>query len=764
MTSHSTDPSSSSITSRRSTTLAESTRAFPDQASRRGRRARQLPDYPETGQTLGEFRLLAELDRGAVSRVYLAEQVGLADRLLVLKLTPYSNEEHLTLARLQHTQIVPLYWVRDFPDRHLRSLCMPCLGGATLRQLLRALRPVPPEGRTGRDLLEALRTSVADARLYWESASPNRRFLEQASYVQAVCWIGICLADALHYAHERGLVHFDVKPANVLLTADCEPMLLDFHVSRGPVLPCPEGPPQLGGTTAYMSPEQRAALLACRTGEPMTTPVDGRSDVYALGLVLRELLYGRRHEAPPSVALPPRADLSVGLRDILGCCLCPDPAARYSSAAQLADDLRRHLTHRPLVGVRNRSLSERWRKWRRRRPHALLVGLLAALCLATAAAFAALQVVDTARQRHDAEAALAQGRRQLDQRHFSAALETCERALVKAGSGDRDPLRAALDRCRRRALRGVDILAMHRDIEGSRYLVGDSQVAADVLRAAERRCWDAWQAGDRLLASDAGLAVDIEETVRHDLLDAASLWADFHVRLAAPDQLPQARREALEVLDVARAMFGPSAVLCRQRRSLGAAGEPDADPPPRSAWEHYLLGRWLLQQGELIAAAEQFARAVRVGPQDLWPWYGKGLCAYRRGRLDEAITAFTVCVALAPDSAACYHNRALALAARGEVTAALDDYDRALERDARLGPAALNRGALHLSQGQFTEAEADFRAALEHGANPTAVYYNLALVHHARREPAAARAAVERALQYDPGHVPARELRERLRR
>jgi hypothetical protein len=118
-------------------------------------------------------------------------------------------------------------------------------------------------------------------------AGPALRFLDRATYVQALCWIGSCLADALHHAHQRGLLHLDIKPSNVLMAGDGQPMLLDFHLARQ-VVPAGSGPlDRLGGTPGYMSHEQELAATAVREGRPLSLALDGRSDADCRGAASR---------------------------------------------------------------------------------------------------------------------------------------------------------------------------------------------------------------------------------------------------------------------------------------------------------------------------------------------------------------------------------------------------------------------------------------------------------------------------------------------
>ncbi len=323
----------------------------------------------QAGQQLGELQLLSELGHGAVGRVFLATQPSLSDRPLVVKLTPRSGNEHLSLARLQHTHIVPLYLVQEFPTEHLRALCMPYLGGTSWARLLEVARERSPADRSGQQLVELLEREQAEAPIATSFSGPTLRFLTRATYVQTVCWIGSCLADALHYAHQRGLVHLDIKPSNVLLAGDGTPMLLDFHLARPMIAAGGEPPERLGGTRGYMSPEQQLAADSVRDGRAIVAALDGRSDVYSLGALLYESLGDRLPASDDTVsrrelhALNPL--VSRGLSDIVHKCLARDPVARYRDAGELAADLRRHLADLHHFRACRIAVSQSsWQKWR----------------------------------------------------------------------------------------------------------------------------------------------------------------------------------------------------------------------------------------------------------------------------------------------------------------------------------------------------------------------------------------------------------------
>jgi serine/threonine protein kinase/Flp pilus assembly protein TadD len=733
------------------------------------------PVFPEVGEVLGEFRLLALLGRGALGRVFLAKQPSLADRPVVLKVTPCDGEEHLSLARLQHTHIVPLYAVQEFPERNLRVMCMPYLGGTALSQLLEGLRPWPLGQRTGQDLLRLVDQIQATIPLAFPSAGPARQFFARASYVEAVCWMGVCLAEALHYAHERGLVHLDLKPSNVLVAADGQPLLLDFHLAREPLRAGAPAPEWFGGTSGYMSPEQKAAMSATYECQPIPLAVDGRSDVYSLGLLLYEALVGK---VPPGAPLPTlrqrQPHVSVGLGDILCKCLAHDPNDRYPSAAALAADLRRHLSDLPLRGAANRSWTESWRKWRRRRPHALAWSGMALAVLVTALAAGTVVLTQVRQRLGQAEMALADGRHYMQNRDYPQAIyRLMQGSALARGIPGGGKLTQELDGQWRLAKRAEAVQALHTAANRIRFLFDPESLSFPEIQSLDACCRAVWDARNLITDRSHGeLDPEVEQGLQTDLLELAILWADVQVRLLPERTNGVARREALRRLEEAETLFGPSLALSRERQLhaealglpdlAGAAAHAAAAQAPQTPWEHYALGRSLLRSGKFELAAPPLEQAIALQPQNFWPHFSLGKCAYRLRHYEDAITAFTACITLAPQSAPCYFNRALAHAALSQTDRALHDYSRALQYDPALAVAALNRGVLHYRAQRYGEALADLQRALKGGADPATVHYNLALVHLAQQDRAAALACVRRALQDNRQHKDARELHERL--
>jgi serine/threonine protein kinase/tetratricopeptide (TPR) repeat protein len=714
------------------------------------------PVFPEVGEALDGLLLQAELGRGRQGRVSLATQPGLADRPVVVKLTPRDGSEHSSLARLQHTHIVPLYWVQDFPDRHLRLLGMPYLGGATLAQVLDGLRDRPISQRSGVDLLEALDAVQAQVPLRLPGDGPARRLLGQISWEKALCWVGACLAEALDYAHQRGLVHLDLKPSNVLLASDGQPLLLDFHLAREPLLPGQTAPDWFGGTPAYMAPEQRLAWEAVAAGQPLSMAVDGRADIYALGLLLDEALgSGVRQNTG---ATDPRSGergygnagerggnphISPGLADVIDKCLAVQPSDRYGTAKELAGDLRNHLEDRPLEGVRNRNLLERWRKWRRRRPLVLPLVLLLAVFVVMMGGLGLLvwswDRLRVEKDRAQAQESLQDGQRLLDEGRFARAVERLkfghDLAATMAGGTE---LERDLEEALHRARRGEAAQSLHEVVERLGFAVVDPSLPPREARDLEAKCRSLWERRHKLLRSrGAGLGEEAEQRLQTDLLDLAIIGTTLRVRRAGEREEEQARREALTVLTEAEAALGPSPVLEQERRTCTAALGSEQAPTrlsARTVWEHYALGRSFLLAGTLDQAADEFESVLATRPQHFWSQFYLGVCCYRRKRYDQAVEAFGACVALSPQSAECYHNRALASAARDDTQRALRDCNRALELSPNLAAAVYNRGLLHHRAGRYAEAEADLRRALERNPENTAAR---ALLEQVRKKLAA---------------------------
>ncbi|HET6324996.1 MAG TPA: serine/threonine-protein kinase [Planctomycetaceae bacterium] len=256
------------------------------------RRAKQQRiEAVAAGDTIDDFELLSELGAGAFAKVFLARQKSM-QRTLAVKISADEGTEPQTLAQLDHDYIVRVFDQRTLPDRKLRLLYMQYIAGGTLQQVIKRVRQTPIEERTGEIILDVVDEGLekrGDAR---PTMSPSRHWLATASWPEAVCWIGSRLARGLDYAHRRGVLHRDVKPANVLLTAEPSPKLADFNISFSSKVAGATPAAYFGGSLAYMSPEQLEASNSAHTRS--AEDLDGRSDLYSLGVLLWELLTGFR--------------------------------------------------------------------------------------------------------------------------------------------------------------------------------------------------------------------------------------------------------------------------------------------------------------------------------------------------------------------------------------------------------------------------------------------------------------------------------------
>jgi serine/threonine protein kinase/WD40 repeat protein len=350
---------------------------------------------------LGDYRLLREIGRGGMGVVYEAEQVSLGRRV-ALKVLPFTatldpkqrqrfKNEAQAAAQLHHPHIVPVYAVGC--ERGVHFYAMQLIDGRTVAAVIRERQGLAGEDadppQTGPLSARPPAPAEADTRTGAAATGPAA----PGGDWRAVARLGIQAAEALDHAHQLGVVHRDVKPANLLLDARGDLWITDFGLAQLQSNPGPTATGDLVGTLRYMSPEQTLA----RRGV-----VDHRTDVYALGATLYELLTLRPalpgadrvellHQIAYTEPVPPRRlnpALPVELETVVLKALAKAPEERYATALELADDLRRLLEDRP-IRARPPSVPQRLRRWaRRHRSLALSLAVSAGLLLAGGTAVA----------------------------------------------------------------------------------------------------------------------------------------------------------------------------------------------------------------------------------------------------------------------------------------------------------------------------------------------------------------------------------------
>lgn len=695
---------------------------------------------PEAGQTMAGFRLVEELGRGAFARVFLAEERELADRPVALKVTWTGSREPQTLARLQHTHIVPVYSYRADPVSGLHLLCMPYLGRVTLADVLG--EPSVREARTGADLLAAIdRLQPPDASLTERPVS--RSNLQSRSYAKAIAWWGARLAEALQHAHDRDVLHRDVKPSNILITGDGLPMLLDFNLAQGSWVDAPGAcPTGLGGTLAYMAPEHLEALAE---GTPDHDEVDVRSDIYALGVVLFECLA----RATRTLALPSRSmtlaeamlrtaearrariprlrdthpDVPEALEAVVRRCLAADPGDRYASAGDLAADLQAVVEDGPLRFARE-PLPSRALRWIRRHRGRLVVA--APLLLATLVSALSLVGAQLARLGLEAEVRhwLSEGRHavtddQLDLAvsHFTTAAHLAEGNARLRALRDQAGKEAALaSQAKDVRNRADELFALGERLRFALHGFGaDARTARRSVESALARFAvlgdKGWMRRPPIELLDGARRTRLLGEVNELLF----LWVVALDRERSGD--PATARQALRICDAALAFassVGPWRALRRRYAASGLEpgdpGVPDSPARVRSARDCFQWGLLCDLENNAGSTIAWLERATWLEPGDYWSHFFLGYHHERLGHLQRALEHYRAAVSLQPRWPWAWNNLALLNFKQGDWDNALDNLNRALEsaRGFEFVEARLNLGLVKMVLGDLAGARAAY--------------------------------------------------------
>jgi serine/threonine protein kinase len=747
------------------------------------------------GRSIGEFRLVREIGRGGMGVVYEAVQTSLRRRVALKVLPPSASRDGKQLARfkneaqsaaqIHHPNIVPVYAVGEADGVHY--FAMQLIEGRSLAELCGAAAATTIDGK---------QSHTWDGEAVTIDARPMSQRCSQASRSQgaatpfefsagddptaAIARLGVQAADALHAAHEYGVIHRDVKPSNLLVDRAGRLWVADFGLARFRQGSDLTRTGDLCGTMRYMSPEQAQGLGSL---------VDHRTDVYSLGVTLYELATGhhpagdatdfkRLFDRQGLAAKPLRqwnARIPADFETIVMKAIAEPCEERYATAKALADDLRRFLAGEPILATPPGRLT-RLRKWavRHKRGVAAVAGTLLVCLVAVAYAAGAYTMADQA---------MGEARRNsqsMGKMIYDVPLATAEQlaAIPGAEGVRRQLLEQTLAYYSELTEQSFDDPALERDLALAYSKIGGlTAVMGDPLRAIEfhrkaqailQRAVDAEPDNAdyaRSLAScrnNAGLllaglhrddeaivelqaAQHLQELLLGDGVRDAALTAELATtysnlglvakqrgeRVAAGTWFRRATALAEPFVDEFTADAKLLALLAAAHNNLGSLQEPTE---PTAAGVTYQRAIELqlrlcrleplkqLHQSELARLYNNLGYAAALASD-----WGSAEQAYR-----EALELQKILVKRSPaeshrrDLAVTYNNRGMALSQAGRLDAALESFELALELDDALLAARPGEARLLSEVG--------------------GILNNLGMLHEQRRLNAAAETAFTRAI------------------
>lgn len=612
------------------------------------------PGSLQPGQRLGDYLIERQIGAGGMGVVYRARQVSL-NRMIALKVLPshlqgsatgvsrFQREVEAT-AQLRHPNIVSIYATGE--TNGASHYAMELIEGPNLSEIVAHLRcePIPElrstappseplavkpnETPTLPTWLTAVLSTSAPAPGSGSTTLANARTPSGSggTYFHWVARLLVGVADGLDYAHQKQIVHRDIKPSNLLLSEDGRLHVSDFGLARVLAEPSVTQTGEVVGTPYYMAPEQ---IRASSGG------VDGRTDVYALGATLYEMLTLRpphpgscRDVVFASILqdepTPPRHHNRRVPRDLETICLKAlekDPEHRYVSASALGEDLRRFVSNMP-ISARRSGVIARGVKWCRRHPSmAVSLGLAAGLAIASSVLAyrahdaeqrlnaAETQQVVVAAQANQVEADLASAQQAVEQANRSEQQRVFSKAMLASMQGDFESANAAVSQAKSlgatagtlHVLRGQIALFAGRfktatvELEEAVKLMPDS-VSANALLAETCSKRARWSRAGTLLAR----VQELEPSSVEDLL----VWGrslSYHDPLAAIEPLNKAIAKDRQSI-VARLIRGD----VRTKLAMNSADPTDA----QNALEDLRLADSLLDPGPYLLSQLLHANLV----------------------------------------------------------------------------------------------------------------------------------------------------------
>ncbi len=666
---------------------------------------------PIVGKSWNGFRIVEPLGSGSFGSTFLARQSALANREVVLKFSRLNHQEAWRLAQLQHTYIVPVLSVHEHGTSC--AICMPYLGRQTLADRIQQ-----------------------DSRRSRPSENPT-------AHIEQTLTLAMRLADALDHSHRRGVLHRDVKPANILVSESGEPLLFDFNLAVDQ--DSRPGDQVVGGTLAYMAPEQ----LQLWQGDEVD--VDHRADIYSLGVVVYQLITGRlpwqakshsdvqtvlrARSQPIPVASSVNPAATPAVDSMLAMCLQVDPNARYQSAADLRDDIRRHLEHLPLACANNTSFRELCSKWMHRHPRVVSgssIGLLAAILgIAILTGWlvreAKLRPIEAAHTLHE----------------FSSNWDQLRASFVAFGNSA--PLAdSVIDRTEEMAAR----YHLHEPIKTQRQL--------NLLKPEDQVTWRENASSLAYLLSDALYLKSRRES--------AGLGRDVLSRSLQYNQLASELSRDLFIDDAIQTQ--KARILATQRRwnndksitespfKVGNAADRESSEthqPLGDTWiDNVVRGLQARDDHDLRAAEKRFRRATLLKPTDATAWLLLANALRELRQFESSIAAYDIAGSLSTDLTSVGFQRGLCRLAQGRFDQAIQEFTDFLTAHPEFNTARLNRALAHMGLKEYNLALDDLNAVIDQGSRETRAYFLRSQVHQKLGDFAAAQTDWETGIERTP--------------